>query len=154
MKKYLFITCGLALMVSAATVLAGCSSDDDNLVTPQKAIVGKWKLTEWPGVNLELYNMKAYYLFKSDYTVEYTNVDDTPDSDYHFVGTYSFQDGWKLTDGEFEGYVSIMNPDLGREILYHCWLRNNTMTLADKDFESYENGIPFICPVRTFERTK
>ena len=28
-------------MVSAATVLAGCSSDDDNLVTPQKAIVGK-----------------------------------------------------------------------------------------------------------------
>ena len=57
MKKYLFVTCILALMVSAATALMGCSNDDDDLVMPQKAIVGKWKLAEWPGVNLELYNI-------------------------------------------------------------------------------------------------
>ena len=45
MKKYLFITCGLALMVSAATVLAGCSSDDDDLLSnPAILSQNEWKL--------------------------------------------------------------------------------------------------------------
>ena len=50
MKKYLFITCGLALMVSAATVLAGCSSDDDDLLS-NPAVLSQNELGNW--INLK-----------------------------------------------------------------------------------------------------
>ena len=137
------------IMILLFGSLLSCSNDDDvDISNIQKEMVGKWQLVEWPGVDLSLSNINAYYEFNNNFKVVYTETSDRYSS--HFEGTYSFEKGWKQTEGKLEGYMTIKNSE--SEIVYHCWLQGNTMMLADR--ESEPNNKLIVSAFRTFERTK
>lgn len=115
----------------------------------KREIIGKWELVEWPGVDLSLSEYKEYYEFYGDNT--YTHVVNTKADISQQTGSYTFEDGLSLNEGELEGYLKIENPGFGNN-LYHCWLKKNTIIMADKEWESYENGIPFKCPFKTYQK--
>ena len=129
-------------------IFLSCSDEEDVRISSiQKEIVGRWKLVEWPGVDLNLRNIISFYEFKNNFTVEYTEMSDG--YSHYFGGTYSCEKGWRQTDGQLEGYMTIKNSE--REFVYHCWLQGDKMILADKESGKEPH---IISSFRTFKRTK
>ena len=143
MKKYLFITCGLALMVSAATVLAGCSSDNEieeiiepepqrielpTYYIPKDTLVGKWELVkqgseEWIGEKTSL-------VLNEDGTVVFSVGDDVQ------FGTYTFPYGETcsriLGANVFE--ITSTVKWLGYEVSCRCYLWPDSARFYDNNF--------------------
>jgi len=158
MKTFKFILCGFLLI----TGITACSNEVDNDVeigsqngdskTDEKddvlkALVGKWKLVEQAGRDLN--NVTEIYEFKSNYSYEYIYDIGVEEQYKHYKNTFSIEDEW-VNEEELSGYITITYSD-GESEQYHCWINDNTMTIVDKLSETLEIPCLF-SPYQKFTR--
>ena len=126
-------------------------SKTDDEQDEQKGIVGKWKLVERGGCILD--NVTEIYEFKSNYSCEYIYDIGVEERYKHYESIFSIEDDWVEEEGELNGYISITLPS-GESKLYHCWIKDNSMTIISKFHENAlaSGAMFYMSPYKIFKR--
>ena len=124
----------IVLMSLLSLVLVfSCSKEEIDTDSPQKSLLGKWKVIEG---GLDYTNLTETWEFKSDNTFHFgSDAYKDPDAN-SWSAKFTLTSKWSVDDGKYNGYIKIYDREDYEPIEYHCWIENNKMTITPKDYES------------------